>query len=203
MLIVEDPAEVPVLPAICGRDDEVEVGLAETGPTVPVLGAGLFEVSGIAEEPGVEIVSAALAIVQAAQELLAGTAIAELFGTMPADAGRIGARAGFNGLTKTLPEVLAAEVVLADATFFCGTFAVEFVGAGTAPLAQAGCASGAAIFCATICANSDEPLAGFPVIGAAAAVCGTFAAGRFAGIIAMLAAGITLHSNSGAIYAQG
>jgi hypothetical protein len=73
----------------------------------------------------------------------------------------------------------------------------------SALFAQDGCESGVDIFCAIICANTGEPLAGFTGAGTTAADTGRFAPGAFAGIVRLMAAGITLHSNSGAVDAQG
>jgi hypothetical protein len=47
------------------------------------------------------------------------------------------------------------------------------------------------------------PLAGFTAAGAAVAATVGFVTGGFTGIAAMKVAGITLHSNSGEVYAQG
>ncbi len=71
------------------------------------------------------------------------------------------------------------------------------------PFTQDGCESGVEIFCASICANTGEPLAGFTGTGTTAADTDRIAAGAFAGIVRLMAAGITLHSNSGVVNAQG
>ena len=123
----------------------------------------------------------------------------------------MGPRTGLEGLDEAIPCVLEEEAVAAVAAFFCGTLAGGFADAMedepfgdlSALFASDDCGSGVAILCANICANTGKPLADVGAAGLAEAAGGGFTAGVFDCIVAMKAAGIMLHSKSGAVHAQG